>query len=270
MNDPANEGRLSFRNVSKTYATRQRRIDAVVNVNLDLKEHEFVSIVGPSGCGKTTLMMMASGLIPCTAGAIYIGGRQVTGPFTDVGIVFQQDLLLPWRTALQNVMLPCEIRGLDARTFQPRALDLLALAGLGGFENEIPRSLSGGMRQRVAICRALVYNAPLLLMDEPFGFLDALTREQMNIDLLRIWDRERQTVLLITHSISEAIFLSDRIVVMSPNPGSIKDIIDVKLPRPRQMSSRDSAPYEDRIRALFQDMGLLQDRRDTEKQKGSR
>jgi NitT/TauT family transport system ATP-binding protein len=246
--------------VTKVYPTRVGFIHAVDEVSFDIGEHEFLSIVGPSGCGKSTLLMMISGLLHSSDGEISIQGKRIDRPYNDLGIVFQQDVLLDWRNVLQNVMLQCEIRGLDKKQYVPRALSLLGLVGLKGFENKLPSELSGGMRQRVSICRALVHDAPLLLMDEPFGALDALTRDQMNIDLLRIWDQDRKTVLFITHSIPEAIFLSDRVIVMSPRPGTIEEIIDIDLPRPRHLELRDApefGSYNRRIRQIFQAVGVL-------------
>jgi NitT/TauT family transport system ATP-binding protein len=251
---------VSVKNVSRVYASKDGPVHAVDNVSLDIRKCEFLSVLGPSGCGKSTLLMMISGLIPVSDGSIEIQGQPVMRPYTDLGIVFQQDLLLDWRTILQNVMLQCQIRHLDNRRFLERARYLLRLVGLDGFEQRFPSQLSGGMRQRVSICRALVHDAALLLMDEPFGALDALTREQMNVELLKIWDHEKKTVLFITHSIPEAVFLSDRVVVMSPRPGKIDEVIDIDLPRPRAMSVRDTSRFAElnhRIRRIFQARGVL-------------
>jgi NitT/TauT family transport system ATP-binding protein len=204
--------------------------------------------------------MMVSGLIPASAGAIDIASSKVTRPYTNLGVVFQRDALLEWRTVLDNVLLQVDIRRLDRAGSTPRALELLARAGLAGFEKYYPWELSGGMRQRVAICRALIGDPPLLLMDEPFGALDAMTREQMNLDLQRLWLENRKTVLFITHSISEAVFLSDRVVVMSPRPGRIAADITIDLPRPRRLSMREAPSfghYVAHIRSTFQSFGLL-------------
>ncbi|MGH9244165.1 MAG: ABC transporter ATP-binding protein [Acidimicrobiales bacterium] len=205
---------------------------AVDRVDLSVAAHEFVSIVGPSGCGKSTLLLMIAGLRAPTSGTVFVDGNAVREPITDVGIVFQQDLLLPWRTALGNVMLQLDVRG-SAPDGRDRALALLRRVGLEGFEDVHPAALSGGMRQRVALCRALVHGAPLLLMDEPFGALDALTRQAMNYDLMGLWESERKTVVLITHSIAEAVLLSDRVAIMSPRPGRIVEVVDIDLPHPR-------------------------------------
>ena len=223
---------------------------------------EFLSILGPSGCGKTTLMMIMVGLTAANAGEARISGRQINAPFTDSGIVFQTPELLEWRTALDNILLQIEVRRLPIRDFVDRARALLAQVGLGGFESKFPFELSGGMQQRVALCRALVHDPAILLMDEPFGALDALTRDQMNLDLQRIWLEKRKTAVFVTHSIEEAVFLSDRIVVMTPRPGSIADIITIDLPRPRTVDSKDSPRfnvYTGHIRKRFLDLGVFRD-----------
>jgi len=256
----ADEPFVRIQNVDKSYVSRRRSLKAVDNVSLDIRPGEFVSIVGPSGCGKSTLMMMVSGLIPTTGGTIAIENKRITRPYIDVGVVFQRDALLEWRTVLANVLLQMDIRRLDRAKYKPVAIELLKRAGLDGFENYYPWELSGGMRQRVALCRALIGNPPLLLMDEPFGALDALTREQMNLDLQRIWLENRKTVLFITHSISEAVFLSDRVLVMSPRPGRIAADLRIDLPRPRRFSMREQPSfgrYVAQIRGQFQAFGLL-------------
>jgi NitT/TauT family transport system ATP-binding protein len=246
--------------VTKIYQTRHGYVHALSEVSLGIREHEFVSILGPSGCGKSTLMLMVSGLEPASSGSIRIGSKAVNGPHTDLGIVFQRDALLRWRTALDNIMLQAEIRHLPRAEYRARALSLLEQVGLKGFEHSHPAELSGGMRQRVAICRALIHNAPLLLMDEPFGALDALTRDQMGLDLLRIWDRDRKTVIFVTHSIPEAVFLSDRVLVMSPRPGRIEADIRIDLPRPRTLEITETsefASYEKEIHRIFVAAGVL-------------
>jgi NitT/TauT family transport system ATP-binding protein len=251
---------VEIKNVDKIYASRGRDLKAVDNASLEIAPGEFVSIVGPSGCGKSTLMMMVAGLAPVSRGEICVQGRRVGKPITDVGVIFQRDALLEWRTVLENVLLQMDVRGLKRRDYDQRARDLLARVGLGGFEDYYPWELSGGMRQRVSLCRALIHNPSLLLMDEPFGALDALTREQMNLDLQRIWLEHRKTMLFITHSIWEAVFLSDRVVVMSPRPGRVAKTITVDLPRPRPLSVRESAEfgrYSAEIREQFQAFGLL-------------
>ncbi len=246
--------------VSKHYGTRDGTIHALDEVSFELHEREFLSVLGPSGCGKSTLLMLIAGLVGPSSGEIRIGEQLVTRPYTNVGIVFQRDVLLHWRTVLNNVLLQVELRGLKRKSYENRARELLALVGLAGFERKYPSELSGGMRQRTAICRALVHDPPLLLMDEPFGALDALTRDQMNLDLLKIWQQSQKTVFFITHSIPEAVFLSDRVMVMSPRPGRLVEMLKIDLPRPRHLSLRDTpefARYTRRIREIFQLEGIL-------------
>jgi NitT/TauT family transport system ATP-binding protein len=223
--------------VEKTYRTRRGDlVHAVADITLDVGENEFVTLVGPSGCGKSTLLKLVAGLVPVTRGAIHIRNEAVREPFPDVGFVFQQPVLLPWRSVLDNVLFSVEMLGLEPRQYRKPAGDLLELTGLGGFETKYPRELSGGMQQRVAICRALLPDPSLLLMDEPFGALDAMTREEMSLELLRIWEERRKTILFVTHSIPEAILLADRVVVMTPRPGRIARVLTVDLPRPRTMA----------------------------------
>ena len=252
---------IGLRGVSKRYMTASGEgVDALDKIDLDIAAGEFVAVVGPSGCGKSTLMMLVSGLIHVTTGTIKVGDAPVKGAVSRAGIVFQRDVLLDWRTVLGNVMLPVEIKKLDRDTHLKKARDLLRSVGLAEFEEKYPTELSGGMRQRVAICRALVQDPGLLLMDEPFGALDALTREQMNLDLQRMWLRDRNTVLFITHSIEEAVLLSDRVVVMSSRPGRIADIVTDDLPRPRGAHTRSDARFVEhveRIRRHFLALGVL-------------
>jgi NitT/TauT family transport system ATP-binding protein len=222
--------------VDKTYRTRRGDlVHAVADVTLAVGDNEFVALVGASGCGKSTLLKLVAGLTPATRGAIHIRGEAVREPFPDVGFVFQQPVLLPWRSVLDNVLFSVEMLGRDPRQYRKQAGDLLELTGLGGFETKYPRELSGGMQQRVAICRALLPDPSLLLMDEPFGALDAMTREEMSLELLRIWDERRKTILFVTHSIPEAILLADRVVVMTPRPGRVARVLPIDLPRPRTM-----------------------------------
>ena len=233
---------------------------AVDNVDLQIGDSEFVSLLGPSGCGKSTLLSLIAGLIQPTSGEVRIDGRAVSAPYTNIGIVFQNDLLLDWRTVLGNVLVQFDMRGQDPRRHVERARALIASVGLGGFESKYPWELSGGMRQRVAICRALIHDPPLLLMDEPFGALDALTREQLQLDLQRIWQSTRKTVVFVTHSIGEAVFLSDRVVVMTPRPGRIREVMRIDLARPRGVEVRDSEAFSAavrRINHLFQEMGVI-------------
>jgi NitT/TauT family transport system ATP-binding protein len=248
--------------LTQTYVSQDRSlVAALAEVTLDIAPGEFVTIVGPSGCGKTTLLRIMAGLQRPTSGAVHLLGRPVTGPSRNVGIVFQDPVLLPWRTVLDNVMLPVQVLGLDRETFRRRALELLALVGLAGFEGKYPHELSGGMRQRVSLARALVHDPALLLMDEPFGALDAMTREAMNLELQRIWQESGKTVAFITHSISEAVFLGDRVVVMSPRPGRIADVLTVDLPRPRDldlMASDAFGVFARKIRQALGPRGVLE------------
>jgi len=222
--------------VGKTYRTRRGDVvRAVEDVTLHVAENEFVTLVGPSGCGKSTLLRLVAGLTPATRGAIRVRDTAVREPFPDVGFVFQQPVLLPWRSVLDNVLFSVEMLGQPPRQYRKQAADLLELTGLGGFETKYPHELSGGMQQRVAICRALLPDPSLLLMDEPFGALDAMTREEMSLELLRVWEERRKTILFVTHSIPEAILLADRVVVMTARPGRIARVLTVDLPRPRTM-----------------------------------
>ena len=250
---------IQIKALDKIYRSRYGgSSEALKRIELDIADGEFVTIVGPSGCGKSTLLRILAGTLRKTAGQIVLRGQEVDGPSRDVGVVFQAPVLLPWRTILQNVMLPIEIHRRDPLKYEERARNLLALVGLKGFEQKYPNELSGGMQQRVGICRALVHDPALLLMDEPFGALDAMTREQMNVELLHIWAQNRKTVVLVTHSIPEAVFLGDRVIVMSPRPGRITEIIDVDLPRPRGLEMINSAnfgSYVGRIRAHFTAVG---------------
>ena len=250
---------IRLQNVGKTYQTKGRTIDACIDINLDIRDSEFVAIVGPSGCGKTTIMKMVAGLVPYTSGTITVGGKRVEAPQTDVGIVFQEAIMLDWRDVLENVMLQIDIRRMDRAKYEPIARDLLKATGLAGFEKQKPYELSGGMRQRVSICRALVHGPKMLLMDEPFGALDALTREQISMDIQRLWMETRKTALHITHSIPEAVLLADRVVVMGPRPGRIVEVIDIDMPRPRRLDqlSPKFGEYSTRIRNIFKSKGVL-------------
>jgi len=247
--------------LEKTYATRGRtQVQALAGISVEIEAGEFITIVGQSGCGKTTLLKILAGLLQRSAGSVTLRGQPVDEPSRDIGIVFQDPVLLPWRTVFDNVMLPVEVLGLDRRSSAKRGRDLLGLVDLRGFEEKYPHELSGGMRQRVAIARALVHDPSLLLMDEPFGALDAMTREFMNLELLRIWKESGKTIVFITHSIPEAAFLADSVIVMSARPGRIKEIVEVRLPRPRDldmMASDEFGVYTRRIRHLFDAKGWL-------------
>ena len=232
-----------------TYEAASGPVEALAGISLSVGAGEFVSLVGPSGCGKSTLLRIVAGLRPATRGAVRVGGNIVREPIADVGMVFQAPILLKWRSIVQNVLLPAELAGKDVRALRKRAAQLLDMAGLAGFGNKLPRELSGGMQQRAALCRALLLDPPLLLMDEPFGALDAMTRDDMALELLRIWGERdlarqaRKTVLFVTHSISEAVFLSDRVVVMSPRPGRVVLDLRIDLPRPRTVELRASEVF---------------------------
>jgi NitT/TauT family transport system ATP-binding protein len=227
---------IEVAHLDKTYLTlRQERVQALCDISLAVRERQFATIVGPSGCGKSTLLKILAGLIPASAGSVRVAGTSVAAPRPDIGIVFQNPILLPWRTVLENVLLPAEVQGLAAGPARERARSLLAMVGLAEFENKYPMELSGGMQQRAAISRALLPDPAILLMDEPFGALDAMTREQMNLDLQRIWRDSRKTVVLITHSIPEAVFLGDFVVVLTARPGRVARVVEVPIPRPRSL-----------------------------------
>ncbi|HUF93824.1 MAG TPA: ABC transporter ATP-binding protein [Candidatus Limnocylindria bacterium] len=221
-------------------------MQALAEITFTVGEGELVALVGPSGCGKSTLLRIVAGLRPPTSGTVTVAGRPVRRPIPEVGMVFQAPVLLRWRTIRDNVLLPAELSGLDAGRYRGRASELLDLVGLGDFGDKLPHELSGGMQQRASICRALLLDPPLLLMDEPFGALDAMTRDEMNLELLRVWGESgtaRKTIVFVTHSIPEAVFLADRVVVMTPRPGRVAEIFEVPLPRPRTVASRASPEF---------------------------
>jgi NitT/TauT family transport system ATP-binding protein len=253
---------LRIDRVGKTYASQRGDVAALVDIDLDVQPGEFVSVVGPSGCGKSTLMKCIAGLEPLTSGEIRVNDKPLTGPPDQLGVVFQRDVLLDWRTILDNVLLQAEFLGCRRADYRERALQLLHRFGLAGFEDRHPWELSGGMRQRAAICRALLCDPDLLLMDEPFGALDAMTRDDLNVELTRIWQGSNKTVLFITHSIVEAVYLSDRVAMMSRGPGRIAQVIDIDLPRPRPLSIRETPAfgnYSKEIRHHFAELGVLQE-----------
>jgi NitT/TauT family transport system ATP-binding protein len=235
---------LSVSHLNKTFLSRDGDpVIALNDVSLALAEGEFVTVVGPSGCGKSTLLHILAGVLDFTDGDVMMDGRPIGGPRRDVGVVFQESLLLPWRTVMENILLPIEVHRRPITQYRKRASELIELTNLTGFENKYPHELSGGMQQRVSIARALIHNPSMLLMDEPFGALDAMTREQMNLDLMKIWAESKKTVLLITHSVPEAILLGDRVVVMSPRPGRIVDVIGIDLPRPRPLETSNTPAF---------------------------
>jgi NitT/TauT family transport system ATP-binding protein len=234
---------IEVRGLRKTYVSRDGPVVTLDGVSFSVAPQEFVSVLGPSGCGKTTVLKIIAGLVPATDGVIRVDGVRVTGAQRKIGIVFQVPALMRWRTAIDNVMLPAEILRLDAAESRRRAGDLMRLVGLADFTAKYPNELSGGMQQRVAIARALVHDPSILLLDEPFSALDMMTRNQLNIELLRIWSERRKTSLLITHSIPEAVFLSDRVVVLGPRPANVLEIVPVPLPRPRSPEMRVSGEF---------------------------
>jgi NitT/TauT family transport system ATP-binding protein len=246
-------GAIAMRGVSKQYRTRSGGVvDALQDVSVDIAHNEFVTIVGPSGCGKSTVLKIAGGIVEPSSGVVEFDGRPMLRPTPEIGIVFQKATLLAWRTVLGNALFPIEMLGLSTSHYAAKAHALLDMVGLAGFENVYPQELSGGMQQRVSICRALIYEPKVLLMDEPFGALDALTREEMVQELLRIWNERKKTVLFVTHSINEAVFLADRVLVMTPRPGRLVLDLPIELPRPRTPDmefSLEFKRYADQVRA---------------------
>jgi NitT/TauT family transport system ATP-binding protein len=232
--------------LKKTYGD----IEAIRQMSFDVGDGEFLSVLGPSGCGKSTLLMMIAGVIAPSAGEIRVKDKKVAGPRRDVGVVFQSPVLLPWRTVLQNVLFPIELLGLPRSQYKSRAMELLRMAKIDEFTALLPRQLSGGMRQRVAICRALVHDPSILLMDEPFSALDAITRDEMGVELLRIWQANRKTVIFVTHSIREAAFLSDRVLVMGRRPATIVEDLAIDLPRPRHIAMMEDEAFNRLVRHL--------------------
>jgi NitT/TauT family transport system ATP-binding protein len=234
---------ISVRELEKYYPTRGGRIHALSQLSFEIKDGEFVTVVGPSGCGKSTLLKIIAGIVPKSAGTILLDGQEIEGPSAKIGIVFQTPVLLPWRTVTDNVLLPVDVQRHKREAFRERAVNMLKLVGLTGFESRYPFELSGGMQQRVSICRALINDPSILLMDEPFGALDAMTREHMNVWLQNIWLESRKTVLFITHSIPEAVFLADHVIVMSSRPGAVDEIVHVDIPRPRTLDVMTSDKF---------------------------
>jgi NitT/TauT family transport system ATP-binding protein len=228
---------LSARDVGVRYASRRGPIDALAGVDLGIGRGEFVSILGPSGCGKSTLLKLVAGLLPASHGELLLDGKPIRGPRRETGVVFQKPNLLPWKSVRANVLLPAQTLGLDKAASAARAEQVLKLVGLAAFADNYPGELSGGMQQRVGIARMLLHDPQLLLMDEPFAALDAMTREQLMLELQRIWQDQAKSVLFITHSIAEAVFLSDRVLVMSPRPGRIVENLVIDLPRPRTLDT---------------------------------
>jgi NitT/TauT family transport system ATP-binding protein len=241
---------IRVRDLSKTYAARGEDVVALEKVSFGLAEGSFIAVVGPSGCGKSTLLKILAGLLPPSTGEALLRGTPIAGARRDIGVVFQAPVLFPWRSVIDNVLLPVDVQRLDRPKHEQIARDLLKLVGLGGFEDRYPWELSGGMQQRVAITRALIHDPAMLLMDEPFGALDAMTRELMNLELQRIWLERRKTVLFITHSIPEAVFLADRVLVMTARPGRIMDDLEIALPRPRPLEVMNTPAFGDYVRVI--------------------
>jgi NitT/TauT family transport system ATP-binding protein len=248
---------VAMTGVSKTFETASGdTVHALSNINLEVRPGEFVSVLGASGCGKTTLLRIIAGLEPEFEGELTLRGRTSGGAKRDIGIVFQDANLLPWRTILQNVLLPAQVLRLDKRTSIERAHDLIELVGLKGFENKYPFELSGGMRQRVAIARALIHDPTILLMDEPFGALDALTRERMNLELRAIWKRSGKTIVFVTHGIAEAVFLGTRVVVLTAGPARMADNFQIALPEPRTLDIKTSEAFGEYSRRIYRLLGM--------------
>ncbi len=241
---------IAVRRLWLRYGRGDSGVVALRDISFRVPESAFVVVVGPSGCGKSTLLKILAGLLPPTEGGVELKGLPIAGPRRDIGVVFQAPVLFPWRTVLGNAMLPADVQRLDRKAMKQRALELLHLVGLDGFEGRYPRELSGGMQQRVGIVRALLHDPAILLMDEPFGALDAMTRETMNVELQRIWMQRRTTVLFITHSTAEAVFLADRVIVLTPRPGTIADEFEVDLPRPRQLEVMNTERFGHHVRRV--------------------
>ena len=253
---------ININQVVKTYQSKTGPVHALGPIDLEVQDGEFISILGPSGCGKSTLLLLVAGLLEYESGEIKVENSLVTSPQTEIGIVFQTPVLVDWRDVLGNVLLQIEMRNLKTEDYLDHAKDLLASVGLTEFENRFPFELSGGMQQRTAFCRALVHDPPLVLMDEPLGALDAMTREQLRVDLEQLWIKTRKTVIFVTHSIPESIQLSDRVVVFTPRPGIIEQIIDIDLPRPRSMRVRESSEFQHYVHELtriFMGFGVLKE-----------
>jgi NitT/TauT family transport system ATP-binding protein len=255
MSDPAI---IAVERLHKSYSTPAGRIEALVDLSFEVFDGEFVSIVGPSGCGKSTLLLALGGLVPITAGAVRFEGKPVESPTTAMGLVFQKPVLLPWRTVRENALLAADAQGHERKRYDAQASALLRMVGLEEFERAYPHQLSGGMQQRVAIVRALVHDPRVLLMDEPFAALDAITRDHMGLELQRIWQQSGKTIVLVTHSIPEAVFLSDRVLLLTQRPGHLAAVVDVPIPRPRTLATTASPEFTSlvlRVRGLLEEQG---------------
>jgi NitT/TauT family transport system ATP-binding protein len=237
------ESALVVKGVNLTFADGEEGLQVLEEISFSVNTEEFVCILGPSGSGKSTLLRVLAGLLPPTEGEVFYDGERLYGPRREIGFVFQKANLMPWRSVLENITLPLELQNIPGDVAHQKAQELVYLVGLEGFEESLPRDLSGGMEQRVAIARALVHDPRILLLDEPFGALDALTRERMGSELLRIWQARRKTVLMVTHAIPEAVFLADRVLVLSPRPGKVRLDLPVELPRPRDEGIRYTSQF---------------------------
>jgi NitT/TauT family transport system ATP-binding protein len=247
---------ISVRSVTKVYeATKGQRVVALEAVSFDVNQGEFVTLVGPSGCGKSTLLRLLAGLQPATSGGLHVDGKKVERPI-NIGMVFQTPVLMPWMSVLANILLPVEVLKLNKEDGRAEALELIQLLGLADFEHAYPFELSGGMQSRVAIARALIHKPKILLMDEPFGALDAFTRESMGTELLRIWEKYRKTVIFVTHDISEAVFLADKVVVLTPRPGRVSRVMRIDLERPRTMATKSSSAFAEYSYQIRKELGL--------------
>jgi NitT/TauT family transport system ATP-binding protein len=256
----SDDSSIVFEHVDKSFRSRRGDVHALSDIDFSVPNGDFVSLVGPSGCGKSTLLRMVAGLEMPTSGKVLLDGEPIRAPASGTGLVFQRDVLFDWRTVIENVLLPFEMRGASPKPHEARARALLASYGLDGFQDRYPWELSGGMRQRVAICRAVIDHPRLLLMDEPFAALDAFTRDDLNLALQQLWLEHRATAVFVTHSIQEAVFLGNRVVVMGRGPGRVIEIIDIDLPRPRPLSVRELPQFTalcSRIREVFERLGLM-------------
>jgi NitT/TauT family transport system ATP-binding protein len=240
----------------KVFHTDSGPVMALRDINLDVRPGEFLSFVGPSGCGKSTLLNVIAGLLPASHGEVSFKGQPVKEPSRDIGMMFQTSVLFPWRTVLENVLMPIEIFGWDKKAYKDRAVELLAAVGLESFVEAYPAQLSGGMQQRASLARVLLYDPAVLLLDEPFGALDEFTRENMNLELLKIWSATGKTVIFVTHNINEAVFLSDRVVVMTPRPGEVAKVLDVDLPRPRSLQVMKDARFGEQVFEIRELLGV--------------
>lgn len=247
---------VNVQGLSKVFEGPQGDVHALDDINFGIGQGEFVSAVGPSGCGKSTLLKVVAGLLPASSGSVAYEGVPVTEPRRDIGFMFQTAVLFPWRNALQNVLLPGEVFGKSRSDLEDEAYEIMSAVELGGFEKSYPWQLSGGMQQRVALARTLLYKPRLLLMDEPFGALDEFTREKMNNLLLKLWAEHRNTVIFITHNIQEAVFLSDRVFIMTPRPGRLVRELDVPLPRPRTFDVMKRSEFTDAVFEVREQLGV--------------